>query len=155
MKSTISWDVTPCSLVEIYLPHFRAYSRHFLGWSISQASNRPEASGKQSMKVHLAFCCLFGSLFGSEDGHSMNFYHHTTWRHISRESAPQSLPWEPQILYKERRRAFRNKMKLREEYRIDKTHYNYQDAEGFVFSINIVACRPVAMQRPRDKQIYK
>jgi hypothetical protein len=47
MKSAVSWDVTPCSLVGVYC-HFGGINcLHLQGLGVSHASNQQEASNKQ------------------------------------------------------------------------------------------------------------
>jgi hypothetical protein len=51
MKSSIFWDITPCSLLKVNRSFGGTYRLHLQGWKISRARTSVKAGGKQSNRL--------------------------------------------------------------------------------------------------------
>jgi hypothetical protein len=69
MKSSIFWDITPCSPLKVNRRFGWTCHLHLQGRRISQARNQREARSKQSTDCYLLHAgFLHGLFFGLEDG---------------------------------------------------------------------------------------
>jgi hypothetical protein len=69
IKSTIFWDITPCSLLKVNRRFGETYHLHLQGGKISRARNQRESRWQAEICSHAGF--LLGSFFGPEDGGDM------------------------------------------------------------------------------------
>jgi hypothetical protein len=78
MKSTVSWGVTPCSLVEVHQCFWGMYCLHLQDQRVGHAINQQDVSSKQSTLL----------------------WYQTTWSHISEDSTLPPLLLHPLKLEK-------------------------------------------------------
>jgi hypothetical protein len=100
MKSSISWDTTPCILLKINRRFRGTCWLHLHGQRISQARKQHEAGRKQSSAyllllgvLHVRF--ILGSFFGPEHGGDIFLrnvsFQWTTWSYILKDRTPQYI----------------------------------------------------------------
>lgn len=101
LENALFWNITPCSVVEIYWDFGSTYCFHFRDWRVSRRC-RVEA-GRCEQIVLLFDSCLFWFVFYSEDG-GCTFRRNVgklipsyTVPHLRRRYSFYSQPWDPQM----------------------------------------------------------
>jgi hypothetical protein len=74
MKSSVFWDIMPCSSVKVNQRFGGTYRLHLQGQKVSQARNKHEAGSKQS-SLTLNMEAIYSPKMSV-------YFHHTTWCYI-------------------------------------------------------------------------